>query len=240
MGVLDERVAIITGGGSGIGKAIAKAFADAGAQVVIASRNKDKLGAAAAEIGKGVSATACDVTDEAHVQALFASVKDQRGRIDILVNNAGMAAGARVEELKASAWRQVVEVNLTGPFLCAREAFRLMIPQGGGRIINIGSISAQMSRPNSEAYTATKFGLEGLTRSLALDGRRHGIAVSILHPGNVATDIWTGREEIAKEEGLIPLEDIAQAALGMASLSPGVNMLNATVLPVTQPYLGRG
>ena len=129
---------------------------------------------------------------------------------------------------------------LMAPFLCAREAMKIMIKQKSGRIINIGSISGQMSRPENAAYTASKFGLEGLTRALALDGREYGIAVSILHPGNVGTDIWKGREEIAEREGLVPLEDIAKLAVTMLSMSPNVNILGSVILPITQPYLGRG
>ena len=115
-----------------------------------------------------------------------------------------------------------------------------MVEQNAGRILNIGSISGQMSRPENAPYTASKFGLEGLTRALALDGRDHGIAVSILHPGNVGTDIWKGREEIAEKEGLVPLEDIGKLAITMLSMSPNVNILGSVILPITQPYLGRG
>ncbi|MDP6953432.1 MAG: SDR family oxidoreductase [Alphaproteobacteria bacterium] len=237
MAELEGEVAIVTGGGSGIGKAIAEAFAGAGAHVVLAARNRERI-EAAAEIGG--TAIACDVTDEAQVASLFAAVMDARGRVDILVNNAGMTRAGKPHKLTPEDWRAVVDVNLTGPFLCSAEAFRVMMPQGGGRIINIGSISAQMSREGSSPYTATKFGLEGLTRALALDGREHGIAVSILHPGNVATDIWKGREETAKAEGLVPLPDVGKLALTMATMDPAVNLLNSVILPVTQPYLGRG
>jgi len=238
MAELEGKVAIVTGGGSGIGKAIAEAFAGAGAHVVLAARNQERITAAAAEIGG--SEKVCDVTDEAQVASLFADVTEAHGRVAILVNNAGMTRAGKPHKLTPEDWRAVVDVNLTGPFLCSAEAFRVMIPQGGGRIINIGSISAQMSRDGASPYTATKFGLEGLTRALALDGREHGIAVSILHPGNVATDIWKGREETAKAEGLVPLADVGKLALAMASMDPAVNLLSSVILPVTQPYLGRG
>lgn len=238
--MLDGKIALVTGGGSGIGKAIAQAFADAGARVTLAGRRREVLEAAAAEIGAAAEAAPCDVTDDAQVDALFAGVAERRGRLDLLVNNAGMSAPGPTHEMDPDDWRKVIDVNLTGAFLCARAALRLMIPAKSGRILNIGSISAQMSRPHAAPYTASKFGLEGLTRSLALDAREHGIAVGILHPGNVATDIWRGREEISRREGLIPLAEIARAAAAMAGMDPAVNMLNATVLPVTQPYLGRG
>jgi NAD(P)-dependent dehydrogenase (short-subunit alcohol dehydrogenase family) len=240
MGQLDGKVALITGGGSGIGKAIAAAFAGAGAKVVIAARNKARLDEAAAELGGNVEAVACDVTNESEVEALFAGLAERHGQLDILVNNAGMSAPGKTHEMSADTWRQVVEINLTAPFLCAREAFKLMMLRKSGRIINIGSISAQMSRPNSAPYTSTKFGLEGLTRSLQLDGREHGIAVGILHPGNVATDIWIGREDISQAEGLIPLEDVGKLALAIASMSDAVTILDTIILPVTQPYVGRG
>lgn len=238
--MLDGKIALVTGGGSGIGKAIAQAFADAGARVTLAGRRREVLEAAADEIGAAAEAAPCDVTDDAQVDALFAGVAERRGRLDLLVNNAGMSAPGPTHEMDPDDWRKVIDVNLTGAFLCARAALRLMIPAKSGRILNIGSISAQMSRPHAAPYTASKFGLEGLTRSLALDAREHGIAVGILHPGNVATDIWRGREEISRREGLIPLAEIARAAAAMAGMDPAVNVLNATVLPVTQPYLGRG
>jgi NAD(P)-dependent dehydrogenase (short-subunit alcohol dehydrogenase family) len=240
MGDLDGKVALVTGGGSGIGKAIATAFAGAGATVVIAARNQARLDEAAAEIDGTVEVAVCDVTDEGQVEGLFAGIDERHGRLDILVNNAGMSVPIKTHEMSAATWREVVEVNLTAPFLCSREAFKRMMPAKRGRIINIGSISAQVPRPHSAPYTATKFGLEGLTRSLALDGRDHGIAVGILHPGNVATDIWIGREAIAKAEGLIPLADIGKAALSIATMSDAVNVLDTIIMPVTQPYVGRG
>ena len=238
--MLDGKIALVTGGGSGIGKAIARAFAAAGARVALAGRRRGALEAAAAEIGAAAEAAPCDVTDDAQVESLFAGVAERHGRLDILVNNAGVSAPGPTHEMDPDNWRKVIDVNLTGAFLCARAALRLMIPAKSGRIINIGSISAQMSRAHAAPYTASKFGLEGLTRSLALDAREHGVAVGILHPGNVATDIWRGREEISRREGLIPLAEIGRAAVTMAGMDPAVNMLSATVLPVTQPYLGRG
>ena len=237
---LSDKVALVTGGGSGIGKAIAKALLAEGCKVIINSRNEEKLEQAKTELGSNVESMVCDVTDEGQVENTFSSIISNYDRCDILINNAGMAAKAKAHEMKYETWKKVINVNLNGAFLCAREAMKIMIKQKSGRIINIGSISGQMSRPENAAYTASKFGLEGLTRALALEGRDHGIAVSILHPGNVGTDIWKGREEIAEREGLIPLEDIGKLAITMLSMSPNVNILGSVILPITQPYLGRG
>ena len=237
---LRDKVALVTGGGSGIGKAIAKALLAEGCKVIINGRNEEKLNQAKSELGANVESIVCDVTDEGQVENTFKEIISNYGSLDILINNAGMAAKAKAHELKYETWKKVINVNLNGAFLCAREAMRIMIKQKSGRIINIGSISGQMSRPENAAYTASKFGLEGLTRALALDGREYGIAVSILHPGNVGTDIWKGREEIAEREGLVPLEDIAKLAVTMLSMSPNVNILGSVILPITQPYLGRG
>lgn len=239
MGQLDGKVAIITGGGSGIGKAIAEAFSAAGGTCVLAARGAERLEAAAKEIPNAV-AIACDVTQDDQVEALFQRVAQDQGPVDILVNNAGMARPGPTQDLPADQFRQVLDVNLTGCFLCAQQAMKQMIPRGQGRILNIGSISGQMSRPHSIAYTTSKFGLDGFTRSLALDAREHGIGVGVLHPGNVATDIWQDRLEMATAEGLIPLEDMGKAALAMVTMAPEVNVLSSVILPITQPYLGRG
>jgi len=237
---LRDKVALVTGGGSGIGKAIAKALLAEGCKVIINGRNEEKLNQAKSELGDNVESIVCDITDEGQVGNTFNGIISNYGKFDILINNAGMAAKAKAHELKYETWKKVINVNLNGAFLCAREAMKIMIKQKSGRIINIGSISGQMSRPENAAYTASKFGLEGLTRALALDGREYGIAVSILHPGNVGTDIWKGREEIAEREGLVPLEDIGKLAVTMLSMSPNVNILGSVILPITQPYLGRG
>ena len=240
MGQLDGKTAIVTGGGTGIGKAIAEALAAEGATCVLAARNAERLEEAAKSIPNAV-AMACDVTDDEQVDALFDQTAANHGPVDILVNNAGMAFPTPTHELPPDAFRQVIAVNLTGCFLCARKALQQMIPRREGRILNIGSISGQMSRPHSVAYTTSKFGLDGMTRSLALDAREHGIAVSVLHPGNVPTNIWQGRvEEMRAAEGMVPLEDIGKAALAMLTMAPEVNMLSSVILPLSQPYLGRG
>ena len=240
MAKLDGKTAVITGGGSGIGKAIAERFAEQGANVILAARDLDRLEAAAAQIGDAATAVRCDVTDESQIEALFAQVDEKYGPVDILVNNAGLAAPGPTHELDLKHWQHVISVNLTGAFLGSKHALKRMIPRKRGRILNIGSISGQMSRPHSAAYTSSKFGLDGLTRSMALDAREHGIAVSVLHPGNVDTDIWKGMREVAAIEGMVPLSDIADAALAIVAMEDGVNMLSSVILPITQPYIGRG
>jgi NAD(P)-dependent dehydrogenase (short-subunit alcohol dehydrogenase family) len=240
---LDHRVAIVTGASTGIGLAIAKAFAAEGAKVVLAARSHERLQAAADAIqanGGEALAIPTDVAKENQVEVLFARALEAYGRVDILVNNAGVAAPDAVETLKLEDWQRVIDVNVTGAFLCAREAFRLMKPAGGGRIINIGSISAKVPRHKSAAYTTSKFALEGLTRSLALDGRAYGIAVSVLQPGNTDTPIWHGAEEKARKEGLMAAEEVARVAVLIASLPADVNLYESVVLPVTMPFLGRG
>ena len=177
------------------------------------------------------------VGDERQVAALFEEVMDRFGRLDILVNNSGIFERGPIDELTVEAWRRVVDVNLTGPFLCTREAMRIMKPQSGGRIINIGSISAQTPRFDSAPYTATKHGLVGLTKSTALEGREFGISACCLHPGNVETDMTSS---VQGKEPMMTLDDIASVALTMASLPPHANMLEAIVLPIDQEYLGRG
>ena len=247
MGQLDGKVAIVTGGGTGIGKGIAKAFVDEGCSVVIAARNQERLQAAADELGANggtVVAIATDVTDEGQVADLFAKTMDQFGKLDILVNNSGAFDGGPVEDLTIDQWQRVIQVNVTGPFLGSREAFRIMKKQGGGRIINVGSIAAQKPRHSSSPYTTSKHAVWGLTQSLALEGRDHGIAVGALHPGNVAVERRAdGKSATGRDEGpepLISTADMGRTALLMATLPPDANMLEAIVLPLGQDYLGRG
>jgi NAD(P)-dependent dehydrogenase (short-subunit alcohol dehydrogenase family) len=247
MGQLDGKVAIITGGGSGIGKGIAKAFADEGCSVVIAARNGERLNTAAAELssnGATVIAVPTDVTNEDQMISLFAKTMDQFGRLDVLVNNSGAFDGGPVEDLTLEQWQTVIDVNVTGPFLGSREAFKIMKKQGGGRIINIGSIAAQKPRHSSSPYTTSKHAVWGLTQSLALEGRDHNIAVSALHPGNVMVERrGNGKSATGRDEGpepLISTEDMGRTALLMATLPDGSNMLEAIVLPLGQDYLGRG
>jgi len=237
---LSGQVALVTGGGTGIGKAIAQAMHKEGAKIIIVGRKEEILKEAQAELGSDVEMMTCDVTQEDQVKKVYENIMSNHGKIDILINNAGMAAKAKSYEMSYDLWKKVVDVNLNGAFLCAREAMKIMVNQKSGRIINIGSISGQMSRPENAPYTATKFAIEGLTRALALDGRDHGVAVSVIHPGNAATNIWKGREEISEREGLIPLEDLGKLAVTMLTMSPNVNILGSVILPITQQYLGRG
>jgi NAD(P)-dependent dehydrogenase (short-subunit alcohol dehydrogenase family) len=243
MGQLTDKVAIVTGASTGIGYGIGALFAKEGAKVVLAARRQQPLEALAQEIKKAggdALAVATDVAIEEQVLNLFRRTMDAFGRLDILVNNAGTAVGKPTEELKLEEWRRVIDCNVTGAFLCSREALKIMKPQRSGRILNIGSVSAKVPRPNSAPYTTSKYALEGLTRSLAVDGRAHGIAASVLQPGNVETPIWRGREDVVAREGAASVEDIARIALAMVTLPPALNMFEAIVLPLTMPMLGRG
>jgi NAD(P)-dependent dehydrogenase (short-subunit alcohol dehydrogenase family) len=242
MAQLDGKVAIVTGASGGIGRAIAEAFAAEGARVVLAARSTDKLDELARSIaaaGGTALAVTTDVTREDEVARLFARTIDAYGTLDVLVNNAGMADHTPTDELPLSTWQAVVDLNLTGPFLCSREALRIMKPRGKGRIINLGSISAKVPRENAVAYTATKFGLEGMTRSVALDARKHGIAVSIVHPGSTLSG-FTGRHGQDVGNPRMAAEDVAKIFVLIAAFPDNMNMLETTVLPNTMAFLGRG
>jgi NAD(P)-dependent dehydrogenase (short-subunit alcohol dehydrogenase family) len=243
VGQLDNKIAIITGAGTGIGKGIARAYARAGADLVLASRNRANLEETDQEVaafGTRVLVVPTDVTVEAEVSALFEQTLAEFGRVDILVNNSGTFDGGPFEELSLETWRKVLDVNLTGPFLCAREAMKIMKRQGGGRIINIGSISAQMCRPNAAPYNTTKHGLVGLTKSIALEGRDYNVVASILHPGNTMTERRASSTSPQDAEPMMTVDELAETALTMAALPLHVNVLEAIVLPTTQKYLGRG
>ncbi|MDE8349696.1 MAG: SDR family oxidoreductase [Acidocella sp.] len=236
---LEGKTSIITGASSGIGLAIARAFAEAGSDVVIVARGAAKLAAVAQELrvyGGKVTDMVADLTKDDDIARVFAAV----GHLDVLVNNAGAAIQARTENVTPAQWRSVIDLNVTAAFLCAQAAYRKMLKQGGGRIINVGSVSSRVSRRHSVAYTTSKFALDGMTRAMALDGRGHGIAVSILNPGNTDSAIWVGQEEAVAKEGLMPGAQVARAALLMATLPPEINMLDATILPLSMPFLGRG
>ena len=243
MGQLDGKVAIVTGGNRGIGKGIAKGLAAEGASLTIAARNAELLEQTANELranGTKVLAVPTDVTDEEQIKALFEKSMAKYGRLDILVNNAGAFDAGPIDELSTEAWDWVVGVNLRAPFLCTREAFGIMKVQGeGGRIINIGSISSHRVRPHTAPYSATKFGIWGLTQVTALEGRPHGITASCLKPGNTYVERIQNRSQ-APTEPMMDVDALAQAAVLMATLPPNINMLDATVLPVGQLYVGRG
>ncbi|MDD0809049.1 SDR family NAD(P)-dependent oxidoreductase [Curvibacter sp. RS43] len=245
-------VAIVTGAGSGVGKATALTLLKAGYRVVLAGRRSEPLQAVAAESGAGdrVLAVPADVADEASVAQLFARTVEVFGRVDLLFNNAGVSAqGALLEDLSLEQWRNVVDINLTGMFLCVREAFRVMKAQNpmGGRIINNGSISAHTPRPNSVAYTATKHGVMGLTKTASLDGRKYNIAVGQIDIGNAATDMAArmakGVPQANGEIAIEPLMDVnivGQSVLYMASLPLEANVMFHTVMATKMPFAGRG
>ncbi len=243
-------VAVVTGAGSGIGAAIVEVLAADGWSVVLAGRREQALRAVVDRVEGDLLAVPTDVSDERSVRALFGTTVGRCGRVDLLVNNAG-ASGPPVEldALSLSQWQEVVAVNLTGVFLCTREAFRLMrdsSPQGG-RIINNGSLSAQVPRPLSAAYTATKHAVTGLTRSTALDGRPYGIACGQIDVGNAATDMTERMAAgVRQADGSVRAEarmdaaDVARAVGYMASLPLDANVASLTVHATQMPYVGRG
>ena len=244
-----QRVAVVTGGGTGIGAAAARALAADGWTVVVAGRHRSSLEAVAAG-APGLDPVPADVTDEESVRALFATTVDRHGRVDLLFNNAGRSAPpVDLDTHDLDTWNAVLAVNLSGAFLCTREAFGVMRRQDpqGGRIINNGSISAHTPRPQSIAYTATKHAMTGLTRSTALDGRPYGIACGQLDIGNAATDLAAGFVSgTSQADGTVrpePLMDVAHAARAvayMASLPLDANVLTLTVMATTMPFVGRG
>lgn len=233
---------VVTGASSGIGEACAVAFAEKGAKVVLAARRAERLTALVERIasveGEAV-AVATDVTDEAAVQHLFETAVERFGTVDVLINNAGVADSTAVYEMSLDLWQQVIQTNLTSAFLCSRAAFRIMKEQRRGRILNIGSISARVPRANSPAYAASKWGLDGLTRSLAIDGREFNIAASIFHPGIVATEIAPGAVKLPEDFAASP-EDIAGVIVHMCDLPDHLNFYEGMVVQIDLPFLGRG
>ncbi|WP_246776791.1 SDR family oxidoreductase [Microvirga sp. VF16] len=248
-----SKVAIVTGAGTGVGKAISAGLLKAGYSVVMAGRRKDALEAAAREIGEesaSILLVPTDVTDPASVAALFAATKQAFGRLDLLVNNAGMGSPAvPFEEIPLDQWQKVVATNLTGTFLCTQEAFRIMKDQNprGGRIINNGSVSAYAPRPLSAPYTATKHAVLGLTKSTSLDGRAYDIACGQIDIGNAATDMTARMTDgvlqpngtLAPEPRIDP-KHVADAVVYMAGLPLDANVLTMTVMATKMPFVGRG
>jgi NAD(P)-dependent dehydrogenase (short-subunit alcohol dehydrogenase family) len=247
-----KRVAIVTGAGSGVGKATALALLADGWCVALAGRRRELLEQVVAQSGAGDRAlpVPTDVADPVSVQALFEGAVKSFGRVDLLFNNAGVnAPGVPLEDLTLAQWKNVVDINFTGMFLCIQQAFRTMKAQTpqGGRIINNGSISAHTPRPNSIAYTATKHGVMGLTKTASLDGRKYNIAVGQIDIGNAATEMAarmaTGVMQANGEMGIEPLMDVnivAQSVLYMASLPLEANVLFHTVMATRMPFVGRG
>jgi NAD(P)-dependent dehydrogenase (short-subunit alcohol dehydrogenase family) len=245
-----SRVALVTGAGSGIGRATAMALAAAGWKVVLAGRRRELLEETAACAGGDCLALPTDLTQPASVDALFAAIRQQFGRLDLLFNNAGLnLPGVSIVEMTFDQWRSIVDINLTGAFLCAQGAFRLMKDQSprGGRIINNGSVSAHAPRPDSVPYTATKHAITGLTKSLALDGRKYDIACGQIDIGNAATAM-TGRMKTGiiqangetREEPTMDVQHVANAVVHMASLPLEANVLFMTVMATKMPLVGRG
>ena len=245
------KVALVTGAGSGIGKACAMALGKAGYAVVLAGRRLEALQETAKAMSGETLCVSADVSDPKSVAALFAATKEKFGRLDVLFNNAGTGAPGTVllEDLTFEQWQNVVNVNLTGPFLCTQEAIKLMKAQTpqGGRIINNGSISAHAPRPNSAPYTATKHAITGLTKSTSLDGRKYNIAAGQIDIGNAASAM-TARmsggvpqaDGSIKPEPTMDVEDVARSVVFMASLPLDSNVLNMTVMATKMPLVGRG
>ena len=248
---MDKKVAIVTGAGSGVGKAVALALLKDGYHVSLAGRRKDALeqvAAAGAASGRTLIVPT-DVCDPEAIRALFARTKETFGRLDLLFNNAGIGAAGLLEDLTVAQWKAVVDTNLTGSFLCTQEAFKIMKSQDprGGRIINNGSISAHTPRPNSAPYTSTKHAITGLTKATSLDGRKYDIACGQIDIGNAATPMT---ERMAKGvpqpngtvmiEPTMDVENVANAVLCMARMPLDTNVLFMTVMANKMPFVGRG
>ena len=247
---MTEKIALVTGAGSGIGRAVALALAKAGYTVVLAGRRLPQLDQVAREAGSRAVGMTADVTDPASVDALFARIAKDFGRLDLLFNNAGVSAPpAPLEDLPFDQWRSVVDTNLTGAFLCTQAAFRLMKTQQprGGRIINNGSVSATAPRPRLVAYTASKHAVSGLTKATSLEGRAYDIACGQIDIGNTATDMATAMTQgtlqadlSIKTEPVFDVKYVADAVVYMAGLPLEANVLFMTVMATKMPFVGRG
>jgi NAD(P)-dependent dehydrogenase (short-subunit alcohol dehydrogenase family) len=239
--LLEGHVVIVTGGTRGIGLAIAQAVLSEGARVLITGRSQTSVDEGLAKLGTAnAHGIAADVASEPDTVAVFEKALALFGKVNAVVNNAGIARAGAIENLRLKDFQMVMDTNLTGAFLYSREAFRVMKNNGGGRILNIGSISSQVPRFGSVPYTTSKFGLQGMTRALAVEGRELGIMVSCLHPGNVYTDIWDNAPASVINEPKMDVADIARVAVLMLSMPANATIIDATVLDPRQPFLGRG
>ena len=246
----NHKIALVTGAGSGIGRAVSLALAGAGHQVVLAGRRVDRLREVAREGGDRCSPMAADVTDESQVKALFDAIQNRFGRLDLLFNNAGTATPPTAfEDVPVAQWRGLIDTNLTGAFLCAQAAYRMMKHQQpkGGRIINNGSISASVPRPHMAGYTASKHAVTGLTKAISLEGRSYNIACGQIDIGNTATSLassiakGTLQADLSlKAEPTFDVKHVAEAVLYMASLPLEANVQFMTVMATAMPYIGRG
>lgn len=247
------KIALITGAGTGIGKAAAMALFKAGYSVVLAGRRLEPLETTVAELhiqNSRALVVPTDVTDPASVQALFAKTQDKFGRLDVLFNNAGVGnAPTLLEDLSYEEWRRVLDTNVTGSFLCTQEAFKIMKAQTpqGGRIINNGSLSAHVPRPNSAPYTSAKHAITGLTKATSLDGRKYNIACSQIDIGNAATPMTVRMKDGVPQpsgeimpEPTMDVEHVAQAIVYMANLPLEANVQFITIMATQMPYIGRG
>jgi len=249
---LQDRVAIVTGASNGIGRAIAEAFAAEGAKTVLVARRAELLDEVAAGIrsrGGEALPVPADLTREDEVTALFATVTKAYGRLDVLVNNAGISTHKNTEDITLQYWQEALAINITAAFLCSREAIRIMKDQKprGGRIVNIGSVSQKTPRQDSLPYTVCKHGLQGMTHQLTMDGRKHGIVASIIHPGATLSSFTTRRGRAKAGPGATPddyvmeASDVAKVAVLMAALPGEVNLYEATILPNhMRSFIGRG
>jgi len=249
---LQNKIAVVTGASNGIGRGIAEMFGAEGAKTVLVARRAELLDEVAEKIRAGggeALPVPTDLTHEDQVTALFAKVKASYGRLDVLVNNAGVPTHINTEDITLAYWREVMDINITAAFLCSREAIRIMKEQTpqGGRIINMGSISAKTPRPDSLPYTASKFAIQGMTHQLTMDGRKHNIVASIIHPGATLSSFSTRRGRTKAGSGPTPddyimaAEDVAKVALLMAALPGEVNLYEATILPNhMRSFIGRG
>jgi NAD(P)-dependent dehydrogenase (short-subunit alcohol dehydrogenase family) len=246
---MGSKVVLVTGAGSGIGRAVAVTLAKAGYQVAVAGRRAAPLEETAAAAGGKLLVVPTDVTDEAAVKAMVERTVSHYGRLDVVFNNAGISGAGAVDELSAENWRRVLDTNVTGVFLVAQAAFRAMKAQNpqGGRIINNGSIAAVTPRPNMVAYTASKHAVSGITKTIALEGRRCNIACGQIDIGNVQTNLGISMQAgtlqadfTLKPEPTFDVQHVAEAVLYMAGLPLTANVLNMTVMATTMPFVGRG